>query len=147
MFFRGTEIQRRGHGTCDPPFDPTHSNDSAVFGDLRLTRTARRRPDVPDGHQDSDTEVAICRRHCETIVAEPYRHQATIHLTYSRPVTKGLASPSRERVAYVMEILGNRGRSPGNGGDAPCLFHDVVPEKEGVAPHPEQRHRRAEHRP
>lgn len=126
MFFRGTAIQRNWHGTCCPPFDPPHFNDSAVFGDYRLTGNARRRPDVPAGLHDRETEVAIRRCHHETIVAEPYRGHALFHLMYSRPMTEGLAPTSRECVAYVVGILGNRGRPRGHGGDAPCLYDPIV---------------------
>ncbi len=49
---------------------------------------------------------------------------------------KGLASTSREHVAYVVGILGNRRRSRCNGGNALGLFHAALSEREGVVPYP-----------
>lgn len=123
MILRGIQIQRCGHDECGLLSDRTLSSNLAELqssGVLALIRMS-----ICSGVFSLFVPTSIRK----VWQVSGWKNRKPIHVRRS----KGLVWSPRERVTYVMGILGNRGRPPGDGGDLVCLRQHIIFQLEGAA--------------
>jgi hypothetical protein len=139
MFFRGAGIQRDEHGRCDLlPKRRLSSNradlstsDGVVsfrlphwFQPRAITSQLRAGLNQPDLLRSKDWLEVTSNDH---LTACSTTEQGSISQGDTQSLAKKDSRSSRERVAYVRSILGNRRRSFGNGRDVvPLRGHHVL---------------------